>query len=160
MSLNKKSAIFYFTLAVLCFIYFLSAIKIPFGSLSKPLQGFFPVTLSVIGIALCLFNGIRDLVEKSKPNKETGLEESGVEFTDKKAVFKLVSYIGVIILFILLAGILGTFTCIFLLVLVLSKIQGLPGIVKPLFIAIGTAVVFYLVFGLLLEVLLPTGIFI
>ncbi|MBW7573211.1 tripartite tricarboxylate transporter TctB family protein [Caproiciproducens faecalis] len=155
MNQNKKASIFYFSITAVSLIYFLSAIELPFGTFSKPMQGFYPIILSVIAIALSAYNGVTLLLKKAKETDEQ--EEPGVEFTGRKDVLKFFAYIGVIIFFIVFSGIIGAYTCLFLLVFALSKIQGLQGIWKPLLLAAGTAVCFYLLFGVVLEVVLPTG---
>ena len=149
---------FYLILAVLCAVYGVFSLQMPMGKLSNPAQGFFPALMSVIGLGLSLLCAWGPLRKLRRPAADE--EKPGVDFTGRSGLLTVALYIGMILFFILFAGVLGSYVCVFLLVLVLCKAQGLPGAIKPLLLAACSAAAFYLTFGRFLGVMLPSGLLI
>ena len=147
---------FFCILAIMCAVYGYLALQMPLGKLSNPAQGFFPGLMSLIGLVLSLICAATTL-RKMRRTGEGEEPKGGVDFGQGSGFVTIALYIGMILFFIIFADIIGSYTCLFFLVLVLAKAQKLPGIVKPLVLAALSAVGFYLVFGAFLGVMLPKG---
>ena len=150
----KIELAFFLILAAMCAGYGILALQMPLGRLSNPAQGFFPGLMSLIGLILSLLCAYKSFRKLKGPAEDAN---PGVDLGQKSSLVTVAVYLGMIIFFIIFADIIGSYTCLVLLVLGLSKAQGLPGIVKPLILALCSAAVFYLVFGSFLGVMLPTG---
>ena len=76
----------------------------------------------------------------------------------RAALARLAGYVATVAFFAGSQSYIGTYVGIFILVLVLSKISGLGGWVKPVALAGGCTAVAFFLFGLVLGVPLPLGI--
>lgn len=146
----------YLSLMVLCIVYCSFALKMPFGKLAKPGQGFFPIILSLIGAALSAIATADSYKAYKRPEAKEA--QPGVDFGNINSIRRLIIYVAMIVFFIIFADILGAYMCILIMIFTLSKIQRLPGLIKPTLLAVCSTLAFYLVFNQFLGVLLPTGL--
>ena len=153
---RKLELLFYVFLALFCLVFGILSMQMPFGSMRKPGQAFFPTLMSGIGLVLsilCIIETVQK-IRKEAPDEEP---EAGVYFSQKGSIWAVVVYIGMILFFIIFAKIIGSYVCIGLLLLILSKVQGLEGWIKPLLLTVVGTAAFYLIFGQFLGVALPSG---
>jgi hypothetical protein len=146
---RRGEFVFFGGVSVFCALYLAWALRMPFGGVSQPGPGFFPVILGVTGLAIALGFFVRAAVG-GKIVRGSPLPHG--------APARLAGYVIAVALYAGTQSLVGTYVGIFILVLVLSKISGLGGWVKPVALAGGCTAVAFLLFGLVLGVPLPLGI--
>ena len=138
------------TLLALALAALFVASKLPFGRLSAPQPGFFPVILAVL---LATFSLIL-MAQAIGGSKEESAASRAPTATWKRIVLAVGALLAYGVLFEILGYIISTFLFIaFLLRVVERQNWGLIIVV-----AFSTSLLSYLIFGLLLETPLPPGI--
>ena len=139
---------------LICLVYLTFALKQPFGSLSDPGPGFFPVLLSFIGILTALFIIFKQTAAprsiSDSPEEATGQSQEQV-----RNVFLYILTVSLCALVFTHLGILITIT---LLTFALAKISGVQGWRFPLLLGISSTISLYVVFGIWLKISLPHGL--
>jgi hypothetical protein len=143
----KRSFLLFLFLGSLFYLY--SAFQMDVGTSTEPGTGFIPVILGVMSLMVSLLLLISTLKEA---------EGELFENNSSQDKLRLLGYIIVAILFVPIFEILGTIVAIFLVILSLNKISGAKGWVKPIALALISAIVVFVVFYKGLEVPLPQGI--
>ncbi len=147
--MKRGEFVFFGGVSVFCALYLAWALRMPFGGVSQPGPGFFPVLLGVAGLAIALGFFVRGAI--------SGHIVRGSPLPGG-ALARLAGYVLTIAFFAGTQSFIGTYVGIFALVLVLSRISGLRGWVKPAALAGGCTAVAYALFGLILGVPLPLGL--
>jgi putative tricarboxylic transport membrane protein len=128
----------------------LEASKLPFGTLSSPQPGFFPLILAIF---LALFSVLLLAQEIPQTGRETGAFLGGV------ALWKRIGLaIGALVAFGLLFETLGYLLSTFLFIVFLLRAVERQKWWLVVVVAFCTSLVTYLLFGLLLNTSLPAGI--
>ena len=144
---HRASVFFLLGILIICFPYFIGAIRLPFGSINEPGPGFFPSIIGAIGLILSTFI----LGESIKSKK-------GSQYAEKENVTPLFLYMGSLIGLVIFFKWIGSLFGVFLLILLLMKTSRMPGWKLPMGISLITSLGIHLVFGYWLKVSLPAGI--
>lgn len=147
--MKRGEFVFFGGVSVFCALYLVWALRMPFGGVSQPGPGFFPVLLGVAGLAIALGFFVSAAMSR---NIVRGSPLPG------GALARLAGYVATVAFFAGSQSYIGTYVGIFILVLVLSKLSGLGGWVRPLGLAGSCTAVAFVLFGLILGVPLPLGI--
>ena len=121
-----------------------------FGSVNEPGAAFFPTVLGMLGLATSLKLLLTSL---SAPMTDKAVD------IPKPGLLRFLTYLAASLLFIPIFEHLGANIAIFVLVLVLTKVLGAKGWLRPVALASASSVVAYLLFVVMLEVPLPRGLF-
>jgi putative tricarboxylic transport membrane protein len=148
--MGRNNVISAVTLLALAVAALREASKLPFGRLSAPQPGFFPLILAIL---LAIFSLVL-IVQAIGGTQEESAASRGGSATWKRIVLAVAALVVFAVLFESLGYIISTFLFIaFLLRAVERQNWGLVAVV-----AFSTSLITYLVFGLLLETPLPPGI--
>lgn len=147
--MKRSEFAFFAGIALFCAIYLAWALRMPFGGVRNPGPGFFPVTLGLAGVAISLGFIVHALAK--------GPLLRGAPMP-KAVLARLAGYVVAVGLYAATQSIVGSYVGIFVLVFVLSRLSGLPGLAKPLALAAVCAAVAYVLFGVILGVPLPLGV--
>lgn len=147
-------------------IYTILAMNIPLGSITQPGPGLYPVAIGYIAICLSLFVAISESNAKRKIQeykKDQNSRNEWVQFDGESQVgegslLKIIACNLIVLSMIFLFNYLGALLSLFFLTLLLLKAFGTPGFIKPLIISICFALLIYLLFNNLLNLLLPKGL--
>ena len=149
--MKKAESIFSLCIALLCLGYLFFVWKMDeVGSVNEPGAAFFPAVLGVLGLVVSL---------KILLTSMSGTATGKVINIPKPGLVRFWAYLAASLLFIPLFENLGANIAIFVLVLVLTKILGAKGWLRPVALASASSVVAYLLFVVMLEVPLPRGLF-
>jgi len=148
--MGRSGVISAVTLLVLALAALLEASKLPFGTLSSPRPGFFPLILAIF---LALFS----LILLAQEIRET--EEEGSALLGGVASWKRIGLaIGALVAFGLLFETLGYLLSTFLFIAFLLQAVERQKWWLVFVVAFLTSLAIYLLFGLLLDTPLPAGI--
>jgi hypothetical protein len=153
---RKLEWVFSFLLVVIGALYFYAASQYPMGEATSPGPGMMPRILGVVFVGLAGYLLVMGWLsrksgedeDKEKPNAEEAQGKG--RHTPLWVTIILVAYTAAI-------DFLGYATGSFLVVLILGKVMGLEGWIKPIILSIGVAVCTQLLFGYVLDVPLPIG---
>jgi putative tricarboxylic transport membrane protein len=138
------------TLLGLALVALLEARKLPFGRLSSPQAGFFPLILAIF---LAIFSLVLMAQTISEPKEESGASRGG------SAIWKkIVLAVGALVVFGVLFESLGYITTTFLFIAFLLRAVEQQKWSLVVVVALFTSLATYIVFGLLLNTPLPGGI--
>ncbi len=146
----KRENIFVGSISVFCILYLYFALQIPLGSPSKPSVGFLPVIFAIVGLILSIGIIITNIIRKEYAESETFSKES---------VKRIIGYILAVLFFVIAFQKLGAIISVFALILVVSKICGYDGWIKPIIFSLICSAITFVIFDMLLGVTLPTGFF-
>ena len=148
--MGRNNVISAVTLLGLALAALLEASKLPFGRLSSPQAGFFPLVLAIL---LAIFSLVLMAQAIGGPNEKSGASRGG-SATWKKIVLAIAALVVFGLLFESLGYIISTF--LFIAFLLRAVEQQKWSLV--LVVAFLTSLTTYLVFGLFLNTPLPGGI--
>lgn len=149
--MKKAESIFSLCIALLCLGYLFFVWKMDeLGSVNEPGAAFFPAVLGMLGLVVSL---------KIMLTSMAGTEAGQAINIPRPGLLRFLTYLAAGLLFIPLFENLGANIAIFALVLVLTKVLGAKGWLKPVVLASASSVVAYLLFVVMLEVPLPRGLF-
>ena len=138
------------TLLGLALVALLEASKLPFGRLSSPQAGFFPLILAIF---LAIFSLVLMAQTINEPKEESGASRGG------SAIWKrIILAVGALVVFGVLFESLGYIISTFLLIAFLLRAVEQQKWSLVVVVAFFTSLATYLVFGLLLNAPLPGGI--
>ncbi len=143
----RSPVFFILGILIICAIYFIGAIRLPFGSINEPGPGFFPSIIGAIGFILANF-----LLGEIIKNRE------GAKYVKTENINLLFLYMGSLACLVIFFKWIGSLFGVFLLALVLMKTSRVPGWKLPTIISLITSLGIHLVFGYWLKVSLPAGI--
>jgi len=148
--MGRSGVISALTLLALALAALLEAGKLPFGTLSSPQPGFFPLILAIF---LAFFSVLLLAQEIPQTDGETGALLGGV------ALWKRIGLaVGALVAFGLLFETLGYLLSTFLFMVFLMRAVERQKWWLVVVVAFCTSLVTYLLFGLLLNTSLPAGI--
>ena len=149
--MRKAESIFSLLIAVLClgYLFFVHQMD-DYGEITEPGAAFFPAVLGLLGLGVSLKIWISSMLKK-EASKNAKIPREGQ--------MRLFSYLVACLVFVPVFETLGAYVAIFALVLVLTKILGEKGWLRPLILAAASSVIAYLLFFIALDVPLPRGIF-
>jgi putative tricarboxylic transport membrane protein len=148
--MGKTGVISALALLALALAALLEASKLPFGKLSSPQAGFFPLILAAILAAFSLLLLGQAIKER---------QEGASAFRIGPGTWKRISLaIGALVAFALVFESLGYITSTFLLIAFLLRAVERQKWWLVAVVAFSTSLVTYLIFGLFLETPLPPGI--
>ena len=148
--MGRSGVISALTLLALALAALLEAGKLPFGTLSSPQPGFFPLILAIF---LAFFSVLLLAQEIPHTDGETGARLGGV------ALWKRIGLAtGALVAFGLLFETLGYLLSTFLFMVFLMRAVERRKWWSVVVVAFCTALVTYLLFGILLNTPLPAGI--
>jgi putative tricarboxylic transport membrane protein len=142
-------------LAVCGAAYYLAALQYPIGKIDSPGPGLMPRGLGIIFVVLSLYllsEGLHAL-RSERSRAHAGTEEPG------DAIKAPLGVTVILVLYALLLPVAGFSIATFLAVFCAGRLLGLEGWAKPVALAVGTTALCFLVFGWLLDVPLPAGVF-
>lgn len=151
---RKIEWVFYLLLVVIGALYFYAASQYSVGEATSPGPGMMPRILGVVFVGLAGYLLVRGWLsrksreDKEKPNTEEAQGKG--RNTPLWVTITLVAYTATL-------DFLGFAMGSFLAVLILGKVMGLEGWIRPIILSIGVAVCTQLLFGYLLDVPLPRG---
>lgn len=149
--MRKAESIFSFVIALLCLGYLFFVWKMDeLGSVNEPGAAFFPAVLGMLGLATSLKLLLTSMLAPAD-GKAVNIPKPGL--------LRFLIYLAASLLFIPFFENLGANIAIFMLVLVLTKVLGAKGWVRPVALASASSAVAYLLFVVMLEVPLPRGLF-
>ena len=149
--MGRSGVISAVTLLALALAALLEARKLPFGTLSSPQPGFFPLILAIF---LAFFSVVLLAQEIPQTDRETGAFPGGL------ALWKRIGLaIGALVAFGLLFETLGYLPSTFLFIAFLMRAVERQKWWLVFVVAFSTSLASYLLFGLLLNTPLPSGIF-
>jgi len=148
--MGRNNVISALTLLALALAALFEASKLPFGRLSAPQPGFFPLILAIL-LAIFSLVLIAQAIGGSK-------EESAATRQGSATWKKIVLAVGALVVFAVLFESLGYIISTFLFIaFLLRAVEGQNWMLIAV-VAFSTSLVTYLIFGLLLETPLPPGI--
>lgn len=148
--MKKAQVGFAFLVAACCSAYLFAAAKtIEIGTLLEPGPGFMPAMIGVVGLVCALIIMIGAI---RKPPAASSEE------VDRAGRMRFLMCLAVSVVFVPVFSQLGAVLAIFLLVLLLTKVLGETGWLKPLIVAGVSAATTYVLFVRMLDVPLPKGI--
>jgi putative tricarboxylic transport membrane protein len=148
--MGRTGVISALTLLTLALAALFEASKLPFGRLSSPQPGFFPVILAVI---LTIFSLVLMAQAMGGTKKESGASRAG------SAIWRrIVLAVGALVVFGVLFESLGYIISTFLFIAFLLRAVEHQKWSLVVVVAFFTSLATYLVFGLLLNTPLPGGI--
>jgi len=148
--MGKTGVISALTLLALALAALFEASKLPFGRLSSPQPGFFPVILAIFLAIFCLVLMAQAMVGTKK--------ESGASRAGSAVGKKIVLAVGALVVFGVLFESLGYIISTFLFIVFLLRAVEQQKWSLVVVVAFFTSLATYLVFGLLLNAPLPGGI--
>jgi len=148
--MGRSGVISALTLLALALAALLESSKLPFGTFSSPQPGFFPLILAIF---LAFFSVVLLAQEIPQTDKETGALLGGVALWKR-----IVLAIGALVAFGLLFETIGYLLTTFLLIVFLLRAVERQKWWLVVVVAFCTALVTYLLFGILLNTPLPAGI--
>lgn len=149
--MRKAESVFALAITLVCALYLFFVWQMDdFGTVNEPGAAFIPAAMGLVGLGLAL--GI--LVSSLRTGTDGKAEK-----IPRAGLLRFLAYVVASLVFIPLFENLGAIVAIFALVLVLTKVLGAQGWVRPVVLATSSSAIAYLLFYLVLEVPLPRGIF-
>lgn len=141
---------------LLCLFYLYHAFQLPFGTLAETGPGFFPIMLGLLGSLVAAVLLVQSALEtRQLPLVGRLLHGRTIDLAGNR---DLLLFILSTVVFIMVFEFLGGIIAILLLVVVLSKICGLRGWLKPTLLGVITTACLYVVFAMAFRINLPSGI--
>ncbi|WP_338833939.1 tripartite tricarboxylate transporter TctB family protein [Neomoorella humiferrea] len=148
--------IFYsFVPLLISVLYLLGVLSIPFGKISAPGPGLYPVLLGIVasGISLSIF--IQELLSKKMLKEEV----CSLKQKRNSHLKEVIGYIFAFLITIFFFETLGAVLSIFFLTLSLLKLTGVKEWINAIVISVILALLIFFIFDYLLKIDLPRGIF-
>jgi putative tricarboxylic transport membrane protein len=145
--MKKSATLASISLLALAFAALIESMKLPFGSVSAPAAGFFPLVLSVL-LALTSLLGF---VAALRQREASLVEEQSL--TWKKILLTL----GALLVFALAFERVGYLVATFLFIIFLLRVVEGKSWGLTLGVGLSAAIISYVIFGLLLGTPLPAG---
>jgi len=134
--------------------YLLLASKLPFGKVTHPGAGFLPVVIGSLGVIIAAWLLCQSCLAWMKRKKTAGSSPQREPYNWPN-LMKIGLYVVTVAVIIALFETLGSVICIFLFTLLLTKMYGMPGWLKPILLSFITSGVIYLVFEVWFKIPLP-----
>lgn len=123
------------------------SLRLGFGEFRNPGGGFFPF---FCGLIICIQSFLLHVFKQKRSTTDN-------LFNNVLQIKYFLALITFFILWVILMPLLGWLAVTFLITLSISKMMGLKGWVKPLFLSVSNTLLLYLIFGYWLHIDLPTG---
>lgn len=150
-SIGKMGRIISLLLLIFSGSYLLKSLSIPYGRISEPGPGIFPVGVGILMTLLTFFNFIKFF--HGVPSKKTG--ES---LPQGKDFYRWIGILLVLVFYGVFLGVLGYILSSIILLMLVLFLLGMNGWIRIVLISILTSVISYYLFSIILDVPLPRGI--
>jgi putative tricarboxylic transport membrane protein len=145
--MKKGATLANILLLALAFAALIESMKLPFGSVSAPAAGFFPLVLSALLALISLLGFVG------------ALRESEASLVEEQSLIwkKILLTLGALLVFALAFERVGYLVATFLFIIFLLRIVERKNWFLALAVGFSAAVISYVIFGLLLGTPLPAG---